>query len=270
MDRRQFLKSASGLFVPAMPALIIPKALAQVGGLSFPGPGPIHVAGGGSEQTVLIDAISDGTPNIFASGNGVTTSGPGGGSCINIGSGPNGTSNRCLIVIVLFGSQNGGTSTVTDIHWDPSTTNQAMTLVPGSKTNNGAAGGDIEAWYLMAPTIGDLSLRINWTGANQVGLAFASFVNVDQTGGTTSFPVVNVSTASGKTINISTSPTTRKLIGGFSSGSNFTTATDNDIGKNNTMSNFAVAAEYAPGTNTLVSYGAGGSGCSVAVAIKGA
>lgn len=46
MDRRRFLKSASGLFVPALPALIIPKARAQ-GGM-MPGPGTVHSTGGGS------------------------------------------------------------------------------------------------------------------------------------------------------------------------------------------------------------------------------
>ncbi len=227
------------------------------------------IAAAGSESTVLIDTAGITINPLSPSGNGVLFFSPGAGSNINIGSGPNGTSNLCLIVTALFGSQNGGTSTVATMVWDVGGSTQNMTLIPGAKTSNGGTGGDIEMWYLMAPTTGDKNFSITWTGANQVALAFASFVNVDQTGGTTSFPTVNTSTSSGKTINISTSPTTRKLVGGFSSGSNFTTADDNDLGHNNTMNLFAVSSEYANGTNTLVSYGGGGSGCSVAVAIKG-
>lgn len=46
MNRRRFLKNAAGLLIPAAPALILPKASAQLaGGLMFPGPGmPAGVA----------------------------------------------------------------------------------------------------------------------------------------------------------------------------------------------------------------------------------
>lgn len=49
MDRRRFLKTAAGLFVPAIPAIIRPdKALAQLsGGVGgFPGPGTVHSTSG--------------------------------------------------------------------------------------------------------------------------------------------------------------------------------------------------------------------------------
>lgn len=48
MNRRRFLKTTAGLFVPAAPALILPKASAQLaGGLMFPGPGTPASSGGG-------------------------------------------------------------------------------------------------------------------------------------------------------------------------------------------------------------------------------
>jgi hypothetical protein len=49
MKRRAFLKSAASLFVPAMPALILPRsARAQLnGGMMFPGPGTPASSGGG-------------------------------------------------------------------------------------------------------------------------------------------------------------------------------------------------------------------------------
>jgi hypothetical protein len=223
---------------------------------------------GGGEATVLIDTVFNVSGLLPHSGVNSITWNP--GQFINVGSGSNGTSNMCLIAILLFGQANGGTSTSPSVTWDAGASNQAMSQIPGAFVQNGASGGDTYMFYLMNPVLGAKTISFNWTGSNELGVALASFVNVDQTGGTTSFPTVVTSTSSGKTINISTSPTTRKLIGGFNSGTNFTTATDSDIGHDNTMNSFAVAAEYAPATNTLVSYGGGGSGCSLAVAIKGA
>lgn len=46
MDRRRFLKSAAGLFIPAAPALILPKLVRAQGGMG-PGPGMVHSTGGG-------------------------------------------------------------------------------------------------------------------------------------------------------------------------------------------------------------------------------
>lgn len=54
MDRRQFLRTASGLFVAAAPALILPKpVLSQLsGGVGgFPGPGTVHSAGSSPATT---------------------------------------------------------------------------------------------------------------------------------------------------------------------------------------------------------------------------
>jgi hypothetical protein len=47
MDRRRFLKSAAGLFIPAAPALILPKLVRAQGGMG-PGPGMVHSTGGGA------------------------------------------------------------------------------------------------------------------------------------------------------------------------------------------------------------------------------
>jgi hypothetical protein len=47
MNRRRFLKSTSGLFLPALPALIFPKPLRAQVGLPFPGPGMPAASGGG-------------------------------------------------------------------------------------------------------------------------------------------------------------------------------------------------------------------------------
>ncbi|HYD66181.1 LamG domain-containing protein [Azospirillum sp.] len=46
MDRRRFLKTAAGLFVPAIPAIIRPDKARAQGGMG-PGPGTVHSTGGG-------------------------------------------------------------------------------------------------------------------------------------------------------------------------------------------------------------------------------
>jgi len=89
MDRRRFLKSAAGLFVPAAPALILPKRVLAQGGMG-PGPGTVHSTGGGSLglQTnlgsffSLDNTLADATGNVTnLTNNGTVTfvSPPGGG-----------------------------------------------------------------------------------------------------------------------------------------------------------------------------------------------
>lgn len=58
-SRRQFIKGTAGLFVPAIPSLILPKeARAQLsGGLMFPGPGTPHTSGGAFTPASLTGAL---------------------------------------------------------------------------------------------------------------------------------------------------------------------------------------------------------------------
>jgi hypothetical protein len=233
---------------------------------------------GGSEATVLIDVSTSGI--LANSNNGVTSYIIAGGSTPNIGSGPNGTSNLCLLAAGMFGSQNGGTSTFggggNGLFWDTAGANQQFTQVPGAFIQNGASGGDTYLFYLMNPVQGSKAFSMNWTGANALSVAFASFVNVDQTGGTTSFPsvVTNSGTANPPSVTISTSPTTRKIIGAFSSPSNFSAPAGaaNDIGRNIGMNVFAVAADWDLGSAASIGYSTGSSSAFVglAAAIKGA
>lgn len=69
MKRRDFIKGAAGLFVPAAPALILPGRLrAQVGGLSFPGPGPRVTSGGGGFSVSSLTPQTSGGTNPPPSG----------------------------------------------------------------------------------------------------------------------------------------------------------------------------------------------------------
>src|SRR6185295_4889701 len=73
MDRRRFLKTAAGLFVPAFPAIIRPEKLWAQGGMG-PGPGMVHSTGGGALglQTnlgsffSLDNTLNDATGNVTA------------------------------------------------------------------------------------------------------------------------------------------------------------------------------------------------------------
>src|SRR5437899_3165053 len=103
MDRRRFLRTAAGLFIPAAPALILPKSVRAQMMLGGTGCGGASCGGGGgSEGTVNFDLVT-------ASGN------TGGGvtsatnlAVINPGTGPNGSTNLALVVLVFF---NGGITT---------------------------------------------------------------------------------------------------------------------------------------------------------------
>lgn len=86
MDRRSFLKTAAGLFIPAAPALILPKLVRAQGGMG-PGPGMVHSTGGGGlglqtnctgfwemETTGWTDATGNGT-TLTGTGAPTTTTG---------------------------------------------------------------------------------------------------------------------------------------------------------------------------------------------------
>jgi hypothetical protein len=89
MDRRRFLKTAAGLFVPAIPAIIRPGKLWAQGGMG-PGPGMVHSTGGGglglqtslgsffSLDNTLADATGAVT-NLTNNGTVTFVSPPGGG-----------------------------------------------------------------------------------------------------------------------------------------------------------------------------------------------
>lgn len=77
MDRRRFLKTAAGLFVPVAPAIIRPEnALAQLaGGMQFPGPGmPSVTAGLGLQTNCTAFWEFESTSWTDATGNGTTLS----------------------------------------------------------------------------------------------------------------------------------------------------------------------------------------------------
>ncbi len=225
-----------------------------------------------SEGTVLLD-ISSFTGNSAAGAITFTTS----TGTPNIGSGPNGTTNLCLIAALLFGQANAGTSSVTSVFYDAAGANLPMTAISGASSTSTAAG-DIFLYYLMNPPQGSGKvLIINWTGLNQLSVAFSSFVNVDQTGGSTTFPspvsTQHSGTSTLPTLSVSTTPTARKFFGAFSSTTNFTTASGTAVtgSPNNTQNTWAVSAEWDVGSSTSLTYSPNSTNwAGVGIAIKGA
>lgn len=101
-----------------------------------------------------------------------------------------GLSNSALVATVIF-----DTLTLSGISatWDQGGTNQAMTLI-GTASTPGSAGVT-QLYGLVAPTSGNKTLRIAYTGVAQMFVDACSYSGVNQAGGTTSFPNFNSATA---------------------------------------------------------------------------
>lgn len=230
--------------------------------------------GGGGEATVLIDQTQ-----VSQASNSTTTSAIFSSTgTLNAGAGPNGTANMVLTAALQFCNATAGTSVPTLVQWDAAGTPQTMTKLTwaGGTTDhigNGSAG-DIYYYYLLNPHLGNLNLSITWTGTNQVVASQATFVNVDQTGGNTTFPTVvgQTGVSSVPTVTISTSPTTRKITGAFNSGTNFTTtgSTAYTGSPNNSCTTAATGAAWDVGSISSMSYSpSGGPWAALGVVIKG-
>lgn len=233
----------------------------------------VSVGSAPSEATVLIDQTN--VARSSASVTGTTLA-----NILNVGAGPNGTSNIILIASILLCQATAGTSVPTAVVWDSAGTTQAMTRLTwaggaNDHIGNGTAG-DIYSYYRIAPTLGNKSLNVTWTNSNQIVVGIASFVNVDQTGGNTTFP--NVQPAIGSsgipTIPISTSPTTRKIIGAFASGTTNFSTTGNTAytgSPDNACNTAATANAWDAGTVTSLSYNPSSAGAwaALGVVLKG-
>lgn len=223
--------------------------------------------GGGGEQTVLIDTAAVSAP----SGAGVTSKIFNNGADFNLdlGSGPNGTSNRVLGIMLYFCQTGGGVSSNPSLAWNAVSMNNI-----GHVT--GVLGGDVYFFGLVNPDLGTQDVTASWTTGNQVALGFLSVVNADQTGSTTTF--ANLNTATG-TLSVSsvgvTSLASRIAMGGFSNpAANYTSpgAGNTDIGHIDSCTGQAVAANYDTGhANPTLSYSPSVSAWSaIGVSIKGA
>lgn len=98
-----------------------------------------------------------------------------------------GLSNSALVVTIVNGDNGAGVSGLSAV-WDSGGTNQSMTQVATLTSVN------FQSWIfgLLAPTAGNKTLALSWTGSAQLLICAASLKNVKQTSVVTAF--VNAAT----------------------------------------------------------------------------
>lgn len=215
-----------------------------------------------SEGTVLIDVAAITGPQTPSS---TTNTFP---APINLGSGPNGTANRALGVMLYLCGVIGGTSSNPAVTWD----GVPMTNI-GHVTD--VVNGDIYFFGLTNPNTGSKNAVATWTTANQSVLALLSVVGADQTGSTTTF--ANLATGAGSssvsTVSV-TSPSTRITMAAFQNKFSAYTSVgsgNTNIGTQTTCALPFLAANYDTShTNPTLSYSPSVTSWSaIGVSIKG-
>ena len=104
--------------------------------------------------------------------------------------------NRALGVAISFLNDPGAVSVA---RWDDGGTNQNLTTL--LDVSFPALSWFTKLYGLVAPTTGNKTLQITWTNAVEYAVNAISFVNVDQSGGATSFPnATSLSIPKGPTI----------------------------------------------------------------------
>lgn len=216
--------------------LALAPAFAQVGGLSFPGPGP-HVTGGTHQVTQTAQSA---TPQTVASGNTITD------STLTIPSG----SNLGLVAAVSYGG--------TGITCPPTGVTVTWNGVGLSLITSQAAADSIHScstlWGLVNPATGNHSLTSTWTGAvSDALIGGVSFSGVNQTGGSTSFIAATpaTGTADPSTVTIS-SATTDAVMGVFTNGAQYTAVSPTQLYRFNSGTTFTSAAsDWAVGASSV-------------------
>lgn len=181
-------------------------------------------------------------------------------SNLTVGSG----SNRAMAVLIYWATgtvPSGITAT-----WDSGGTNQAMTLIAGTNAGaGGAANESTSAYGLIAPTAGNKSLVISWTGNQEAHATAISFTGVDQTSVAVAFPhgttnIKTVSTAQPNTVTI-TSATGNMVVAGH----------EQDVGAYGAISNTTLAKDdtTGPGIGVAFNYASGASSVTMTAAFTG-
>lgn len=215
--------------------------------------------GGGGGSTVLFDVDGE-----------ARSSGTSGAATLDIGSGPNGSTNRALSVAAQFCGANAGTSTILAAVWNVSET---LAQIGGPYANG--TTGDIYLYGLTNPTTGSHSVTFTWSGANQIAIWALSVVNADQTGGTTTFrnATSNFGTGTANSVPVS-SATGDMVMGSFMSSGNYSSVSGTGIGPgippgiDNGCANWAAAANRTSGSGTTTMSATAGSGTWIAAGVS--
>lgn len=171
LPTRRKLITGAVAFSLCAPAILRAQVPMTGAGVGAPG------GGGGGGGNVSVEAVGTKLYNGAA----VTSQNYTG---ITVGSG----SHRALAVLINFDNAGMVVSAVSAV-WDSGGTNQSMTQL---------VAGLVEIPYifgLAAPISGNKTLALSWSGASRIFVDAVSFINVDQTGGATSFPGAQVGSA---------------------------------------------------------------------------
>lgn len=156
-------------------------------------------------------------------------------------------SNIGLVVQITWVLQTVSGVSVT---WDQGGTNQACAII-GSAVNTPGANGRVVLYGLRAPTTGNHTLRVSWTGASDVIVNAVAFNNVDQTSDAAAF--AHATSATGAT------PTNSPSLAITSAAANMTVELMTDDGADpNTPAGSPNAATQTH-LNTLMGVPTGGS-----------
>jgi hypothetical protein len=183
---------------------------------------------------------------------------------MDLASGSNGTTNRALVIAVMFVQHAGGTSTSVSCSWH----GQAMSQL-ATATN----GGDIFLFGLRNPDTGANNVALSWTGSNQALIGLLSVVGANQTSDALAFPTDHRTTATGtnspNSIAITCDSTSIAFAGHIVNANYLTSGGGIDIRHSNRGDLSSGAANYAASANPTLTYSfAGGNtwssvGCEI-------
>lgn len=176
---------------------------------------------------------------------------------LTVGSG----SNRALVVFLAFGGASAIPASLT-VTWDSGGTNQACTAIAGTtNTTAGLSAGTI-LYGLVAPTSGNKTLAVSWSGAQEAHCAALSVTGADQTGGATTFPngTTSGATATSSTITVTSASGNLPCALAIQNIGNWSTNNQTLILNDNTGPNVGQQTQRAAGASTVTFTGGIGGG----------
>jgi hypothetical protein len=154
-------------------------------------------------------------------------------------------SNGALLLLLNNGDGATGFPSGLTATWDSGGTNQSMTQVPGTLVSSGY-GGTSALYGVLAPTSGNKSLVVSWTGNHEMHAQCISFSGVDQTSVAVAFPhgTVNSGTANPATVTVTTANGNAVVAGHTQSAGFWQSTNNNTIDLDNTGPNTGWAGNY--------------------------
>ncbi len=194
-------------------------------------------------MTVAFDAKTSTITNV----NGVATLTV---SNLTVGSG----ANRAMEILLWFSVHPLPSGIVAT--WDSGGTNQAMTAVANTSSDNSVLTGSTIIYGLIAPTSGNKNLVVSWTGNAEAHAAAISFTGVNQTSVAVAFPngntnVHTTSTASPTSVAITSATGNMAVAMHLQNVAVFDSTNATTLAIDSTGPNLAIAANYDSGAATV-------------------